>query len=382
MAPLGRQRRALGALTVVAALGVLGIACGARTGLPYPEPDAAIEDAGDDAAPVGCKPGQFTLAKARPTVMIVADRSGSMNNRFDANGSRWVVLGNALAKALPPVDPTMRLGLLMFPAAGARNSVSCALPGTVNLVPALNNVQPLVSTLKATTTGGGTPTADAIALAGKAVQAVRSARTARAMILATDGSPNCNSGLDPASCVCSDPGTNCRRDGSLCLDDKRTVDRINDFAVAGVPTYVIGLGNDASAATLDAMAIAGGRPQKSGPHRYYAVANQAELDAALVTVRDQVGACTYLTPSVPDAEGTIRLLIDGKVVPYDPTNGWVWVDQKNGEIVLAGAACDLVSNAPLNVVAEVSCGDDGGVDGAVDAKVDADGGDAGDASAD
>ncbi len=376
MASLGRKTRAAGAVSALA-LGVVAIACGARTGLPYPEPDASIQDAGDDAAPVACHPGNFTLAKARPAVMIVADRSGSMNTRFDANGSRWVVLGNALAKALPPVDATMQLGLLMFPATGARTSVTCSLPGAVNLVPALHNVQPLVSLLKSTTTGGGTPTADAIALAGKSVLALRSAKSARAMILATDGDPNCNTALDPDTCVCADPGQNCRRDGALCLDDKRTVDRINDFAVAGVPTYVIGIGSDAAAATLDAMAIAGGRPQKNGTHRYYAVSNASELDSALVTIRDQVGACTYLTPSVPDAQGNIRLLIDGKVIPFDPTNGWVWVDQKNGEIVLAGAACALVTNAPLNVVAEVSCGeDDAGADGASDATTDADATDA------
>lgn len=379
MSQLGTKTRVLG-VALASAVGLAAASCGARTGLPAPEPDASVVDAGDDAEAVKCHPGSFTLAKARPTVMLIADRSGSMNTRFSNAGSRWVVLASALGKALPPVDATMQLGLLMFPAVGtSRNDVSCGLPGAVNLLPALHNVQPLLSTLKATSASGATPTADAIALAGKALLNFRSAKSARAMVLATDGGPNCNSALDPKTCICADLGQNCRRDGSLCLDDQRTVDRLASFANQGVPTYVIGIGNDASAATLDAMAVAGGRPQANATHKYYGVTNETELDTALVTIRDQVGVCTYLTTSVPDETGTIRLYIDGKLVPYDAKNGWVWIDQRNGEIVLAGSWCDLVTSSPLNVVAEVSCGEDdagadadaAAVDGAIDATTDA-----------
>ncbi len=370
MSHLGTKIRAVRAASLVFASAIaLGAAsCGARTGLPAPEPDASF-DAGDDAT-VMCHPGSFTLAKARPAVMLVVDRSGSMNTLFSSAGSRWTVLGNALANALPPVDSTMQLGLLMFPAPGSsRNDVSCGLPSSVNLTPALHNVQTLLAKLKGTNAGGATPTADAIALAGKTISSMRTAKSARALVLATDGAPNCNSALDPKTCVCADQNLNCRQDGALCLDDGRTVDRIASFTSQGIPTFVIGIGSNTASATLDAMAIAGGRPQANASHKYYGAQNEVELDRALITIRDQVGVCTYLTTSVPDETGTIRLLIDGKPVPFDPQNGWVWIDRKNGEIVLAGAACDLVTNAPLNVVAEVSCGDDDA--GADDAGADA-----------
>ncbi|CAN5705080.1 hypothetical protein BH09MYX1_BH09MYX1_23830 [soil metagenome] len=372
MSQFGTKTRPV-ALALCATVAIFAASCGARTGLLAPELDASLADAGDDAAAVTCHPGSFTLAKARPAVMLVVDRSGSMNTRFSNAGSRWVVLGNALAKALPPADATMQLGLLMFPQAGSsRNDVSCGLPGSVNLLPALHNAQPLLTQLKATNAGGATPTADAIALAGKAILGVRSAKSARAMVLATDGGPNCNSGLDPRTCVCADLGQNCKRDGALCLDDQRTSSRIAGFYTSGVPTYVIGIGSDASASVLDAMAVAGGRPQTGAAHKYYGVTSESELDSALVTIRDQVGVCTYLTTSVPDETGTIRLLVDGKAIPYDKDDGWVFVDRRNGEIVLAGAACKLVTNSPLNVVAEVSCGDE-------DAGDDADAADARDA---
>ena len=228
MSHFGTTLRAAGAACGIAAALA---SCGARTGLLAPEPDASVIDAGDDAEAVKCHPGSFTLAKARPTVMFVVDRSGSMNTRFSSAGSRWAVLGKALASALPPVDPTMQIGLLVFPLAGSsRSDTSCGLPGAVNLLPALHNVQPLLGVLGSTGAGGATPTADAISLAGKALLGVRTAKSARAMVLATDGGPNCNSALDPATCVCADLGQNCRRDGALCLDDKRTVSRIAGFA--------------------------------------------------------------------------------------------------------------------------------------------------------
>jgi hypothetical protein len=211
-----------------------------------------------------------------------------------------------------------------------------------------------------------------------ALLSVRSSRSARAMVLATDGGPNCNGALNPQTCTCADLGAGCRRNANQCLDDVRTVARIASHANQGVPTYVIGIGNDAASATLDAMANAGGRPQ-SGAHRYYAATSEAELDAALVTIRDAVGACTYLTPSVPDAQGRISLTIDGKTVPFDAANGWTWSDQANGEIVLSGAACKLVSTAALNVVATVSCSEP---DAAGDAPDDAPADGAGDATGD
>src|SRR5437762_1333737 len=73
-----------------------GTGCGARTGLPYPEPPV---DAGLDA-PVGCTPGMFALVKAQPALLFVLDRSGSMGTRFSGVSSRWQILTGSLQLAL------------------------------------------------------------------------------------------------------------------------------------------------------------------------------------------------------------------------------------------------------------------------------------------
>ena len=333
---------------------VLLASCGARTGLLAPEPDAS--DAAD-AMPIGCMPGSFDLTRAQPSVMFVLDRSGSMGTRFSGPSTRWQVLTGGLTLALPSVDDTMQIGALLFPSTSG--DVSCSVTSTANIAPGLKHVSALLSLMRATRPGGSTPTADAIDVGAKALLAVRAASTARAIVLATDGGPNCNPKLDPNTCTCLD-NRGCKNRPSSCLDDARTVQRIATTAKLGLPTYVIGIQNPGETqnnAVLDAMADAGGRP-KAGMHHFYAATSEPELDAALVAIRDQLGSCTYLTTLGPNASGTITGLIDGKPVTFDPsaTTGWHWANQSNGEIVFAGDTCaQLASSSNPKIVAVVTC---------------------------
>jgi hypothetical protein len=178
------------------------------------------------------------------------------------------------------------------------------------------------------------------------------------LVLATDGAPDCNDELDPATCTCVGQGASCQP--TRCLDDARTVSRIAEAAATGIPTYVVGLQNGdggSLALVLDAMADAGQRPLVNQAYRYYAASSAADLDAAFVAIRDQVGSCTYLTRSVPDAGGTISVRLDGRELELDPSgaNGWTWADRDNGEIILAPATCTAAqAGAPL--IAELACG--------------------------
>jgi hypothetical protein len=84
------------------------------------------------------------------------------------------------------------------------------------------------------------------------------------------------------------------------------------------------------------MAPAGGRPRADGTESYYVADSETELGDAPSTIRDQVGACTFLTSSVPDPNGSIVLSLDGFEVPADQGT---WGNMANGEIVLLGDAC-------------------------------------------
>jgi hypothetical protein len=383
---------------VLAAGVLLATSCGARTGFDGLDGTSASgADGGDSGrdskagvdAAVACTPGSFTLDRADPAVMLVLDRSRSMAASFSSNGdSRWEVLTNALAASLPPVDNTMAIGALAYP--DSASTATCAVAGAPDLSPGLGQAAAVVSLMRTKGTGGATPTADAIDVGGNALLAVRAASTARTIVLATDGGPDCNAALDPSTCRCVS-GTSCNS-AERCLDDARTVTRIASFATQGVPSFVIGIasaGDSTNADVLDAMAVAGGRPQTGAAHRYYAATSASELEAALVAIRDQVGACTYLTRSVPNAAGTITVTLGGEVVPYDPsgTSGWKWAAQSNGEIVFLGDLCARVAQSGELPVVEVSCvpprdagrsdaadgdasdGNDAAVEGSADAEV-------------
>jgi hypothetical protein len=342
------------------------VACGARTALLAPD---GVADSGADAMPVGCTPGTFALSRAQPAAMFVLDRSGSMGRAFSGPASRWEVLTSGLSKALPAVDQTIAIGALMFPS--GTDTQSCSVSGTANFTPGIGHVAPLLALMTSTRPGGTTPTADAIDTAARSILAFRAATGARAMVLATDGSPNCNSALDPRTCTCIDAQT-CRR-ATQCLDDKRTVERIASYFAQGLPTYVLGIQNPGETqnnSVLDAMADAGGRP-KAGAHHFYAATSAAELDSALVAIRDQLGACTYLTTSVPSTDGTITVSVDGAFVPYDArgSTGWHWADRTNGEIVFAADVCARLS-AATSIQAHVTCD---AADAGADADADADG---------
>jgi hypothetical protein len=334
-------------------------------------PDAAVPeldagtDAGElDAGPVPCIPGHITLVKATPVVMLVLDRSRSMSTRFDGPTSRWQALIDGLAMSLPVVDQTMQLGALIFPMGDG--AFACIASLSVDFQPQKGNVDGILGKMRSLTPVGSTPTALAVDIAGDAVQLVRATKQGRALVLATDGAPDCNSSLDPTTCACvSNSGvTTGRCDPIRCLDDAHTVGEIAHFTDAGIPTYVIGIQSESDTTlvgVLNDMAKAGGRPQQNAATSYYAVSSRAQLDAALVAIRDQVGACVYLARSVPDRDEAMTVMLEGfGLVPYDPTgkSGWTWSDKTNGELVINGPACAaVISHASAAVLdAVVACG--------------------------
>lgn len=318
-------------------------------------PDAGqMVDAGTDAG-VPCTPGTLTLNRAVPVVMFVLDRSASMREPFSGR-SRWSALTEGLAKALPAVDQSIAIGALEFPGGGGFDA--CLVNPMVQLAPTRGNVTPLLTLMRNTQPSGATPTALAIDVGGAAVRTARAAGSARALVLATDGAPDCNSELDPRRCTCVGGGGLCT--ATRCLDDERTVSHIAAQTDAGIPTYVIGIqnvGETALVRTLNAMAVAGGRP-RPGTQRYYGVSSQDELDTALVAIRGQVGACVYLSTSVPEDDSRIEIDVAGRPVSFDPSGaeGWSWSDRRNGELEFHGKACEMViSSASAVITASVQC---------------------------
>lgn len=360
-----------GGAAVLGALGlVVATSCGTRTGLfveDMPSMDggrdgaaATSRDAAGDAPPdaVPCVPGRFDLTLARAQLMFVIDRSGSMDFALDRDEepapgqvSRWKALRDAFAAVLAPLEAEIDLGAKFYPESVADTNVArqgCYLDGAFVNAPGPNQLGALLQVFDTRSPFGGTPTSEATRMAADVLQGRRGA--ARTLIIATDGAPNCNPDLNRRTCVCT-VADGCGRQGAAvqCLDDARTVQTIRTIADADkIPVYVVGIGASTQAIygqTLDAMAVAGGRPRAATP-RYYPAQSQAELGSALTAIRDSVARCTYLTPSAPTDPDAITLEIGGVPVPRDVSrqNGWDWVDKDYGQLSLFGPACDDATN--------------------------------------
>jgi hypothetical protein len=226
------------------------------------------------------------------------------------------------------------------------NGSSCTTPTTVDLSPTTSSANRLLALFDATPPLGGTPTADALTVASRHLLELRTATSARAMILATDGAPNCNPALQNRFCTCtSTPITNPNCDAPThCLDDVRTVQSLAGLFRGGLPTYVIGLGSQLNmfAATLDQMALAGGVPRMGAGPRYYPANNQAELTTAFQRITSQLTRCTFLLNGL-GANDTFVVDVGGAAVAEGP-GGWEWLDRGNGELALRGVACDAAAN--------------------------------------
>jgi hypothetical protein len=281
--------------------------------------------------PKPCIDGTFSLSPAEPVVMMVLDRSGSMDALISPSQTRWEALVASLQATLPQVDQRMQLGGLAFPTS---TTDPCTVPPIAGIWPARGNVPLLVSNLSSLRPEGPTPTQSALQVASQVLRGRRASNSARAMVLATDGQPTCT--------------------GNPLPD---VLDELSRAARDGIPTYVIGIADDPSLRpALQAMAVAGARP-RPGALGFYSAQSPTELQLAFRTVRDQVGACSFLTNSVPDGDGGIRVTFEGLQVPVDQggSGGWRWTDRDNGELALVGSICDRAITRPSSLVVTVSC---------------------------
>ena len=301
-------------------------ACGAKTGLLVPDIGPDVSDAMDvadspdiiDVPPIfeSCVPGLFDFRRQTADVLFVIDRSGSMAWNLAGQTvppSRWSLLQNALNATLPSVQSTVSMGAVFFPQVPSDASdvtQQCQTLLSPDVALGLNHANDILQMFNTTMPVGGTPTFDALGVAQQVLESTAGRGDARFIVLATDGAPNCNGGLDQNTCVCTswdmmgNPNCPTSTDGSyLCLDDTRTVAEITPIAASGIPVYIIGIADSTDpqfVGVLNQMAVAGGRPNPAGPEQYYSVRNPGDLVAAFTTIQNAIARCVFVTPSRPD----------------------------------------------------------------------------------
>lgn len=273
-----------------------------------------------------CMPGgeRFTLSTAPADVLFVVDRSGSMTLRTLDGATRWNALVSAVRAVLPPLDASMSMGLIIFPDADA-----CMVPSSP-VVP----IAPMSAGRIATALAqrgpfqtAYTPTYAALQTAEQHLRTTPSTRR-RFIVLATDGAPNCGTG--PTQVISQ-------------IARIRTTYNVDTF-VLGIP------GGDLSLyPSLNTMAIAGGRA-RTGSIRFYDAGSTAQLEAALRSITSATRACTWRFATTPSRPDMVTVQFDGRIVPRDGTNGWIFTDGTNREIRFNGMSCAQVTDGTVRTV--------------------------------
>lgn len=349
-------------------------ACGASTGLEVPHVDAGMDapidggfDGGPDVPIDGCVPIERPLVPTRAEAMFVLDRSTSMGWALtgpDGTGAtRFAILSEALSATLPTYDTAIEMGGLLYPREAGD---ACSVDEIPPLPPVPMGAGALLAEVSSSFPGGRTPTAAGLRAVERYFSTHPDRSRARAVVLATDGAPNCNPTLDSVTCPCTGgaglPVGACSGDPQLCLDDARSIEVIAALADAGVPTYVVGIDGDPDPAlsrVLTSLAVAGGRPNPRDPElAYYPVNRREDLATAFDRIQASIVSCSLVLEGALVPGRDIIVSMDGVPLPRDTghVEGWDLAADVDQTVVLYGAACMRAQDGLHELTLEQPCG--------------------------
>ncbi|HVE83649.1 MAG TPA: adventurous gliding motility lipoprotein CglB [Myxococcales bacterium] len=354
-----------------------------------------------------------TALKAKPDLMLMVDKSGSMNLPIDPLDSRctsgcgtfaspcpsgcptrWSELTGAMHGFLSRYGGVARMGLTPFPGPYNAANPQCE-PGYVDVDVSGSNDVPselqatassIDSAIAALTPRDGTPTGSTLKILSTYTPLANPDRDDYVLLL-TDGLPNCN--LDnpytypDAGCRCTDPSTSVCSSSpkKLCLDQDATVEQIRGLAAAGVRIVVVGFGAETASgdgpAVLTAMGQAGGYTitcpggtdaecaggtcnlaDQTCSNTYYQAKDGAALSEALARLAQTLDPtpCLHVLPLEPSDPSFISVRVDGQPV-LRGTDTWAYLPPTattKPQVQLLGSLCDQAKASttlnPLDVV--------------------------------
>lgn len=309
-------------------------------------------DAGNDDVPDGCVKDEVKVSSPIPTVVMLIDQSGSMDQQF-GNGNRWNVLRDALIDKstgiISTLESKVRFGLALYTSVGGFGSdmppKTC--PIITAVPPALNNYAAITAKYLPDDWKGDTPTGESIEAAVKILDGV-SEEGPKVLVLATDGEPD--------TCADPNPGDQMGHDVARAL----SVSNVQNAFAKKITTYVISVGNEVGKDHLRAVANAGQglAVDVDTTNRYYLANDQAELAAAFDSIVAGVRSCVFtLNGTVAaDRADTGSVVLDGKFLIYSDKDGWRL--NSPSELELQGAACAaLKKSGDHDLKIDFPCGD-------------------------
>ncbi|HVZ33089.1 MAG TPA: vWA domain-containing protein, partial [Polyangiaceae bacterium] len=302
-----------------------------------------VIDAGD---PEPCESHSENSTPTIPQMLIVLDRSGSMNaNGNDQGTDRWGGSVQAVTQVTSAYDKRIDFGLMTFPAVvenpGLFDDTQCT-PGKVDVPIGPGTGSQIGSALGAMNADGRTPTAASLMAAldvlGQPQIGDGVVAAPRYVLLVTDGDPNCSGGNV--------------RNGVDATARQQTLAAITALAAAGVKTYVVGFqtAGTAFAQQLDMMAAAG----DTGETTHHSVESGADLSTTFEQIAAQVVSCSQQLENPVDDPTYVLVTVNGTARAFgNSSDGWT-LGTDSQTVTLTGAACDALQSG-AHVEVQVQC---------------------------
>jgi hypothetical protein len=290
------------------------------SGMTNPNPTAGTDQK-------NCGLETFMLERLPPDLLLVLDRSSSMNRKaMGSNNNLWMDAVAALDVTIMTTQDKVNWGLKMFPVPNG-----CNVPTGVE-VPiggmAHSSMLMSMNSMGYNMTGdGGTPTGDAIK-AGVAYLKTVMTKNPKYIVLTTDGEPTCpRSGAEPYA-----------------------LDAIRAAVADGYKVFVVGVAIGSTGHNvLNMMATLGGAPRMDPMYKYYPVANKDDLVKTLDQITTVASNCIFPLGKRPPNPDDVAVKISGVKVDRSDQNGWSYGPNMMS-IQLNGMACETVKMGNANNV--------------------------------
>jgi len=303
-----------------------------------------------------CASGNANTTPVTPTVWLVLDGSGSMNEEFDNDSSRWDALRSSLMDAdglVARLERNVRFGMVLY---GGIDEEDQTMPNMcVNLVtvqPELNNFATLDAQLPAEEPGGWTPTDRALEHVVANLPVVNTAAPDADngpiyVILATDGAPNdrCGGEQDQMG------GQGMGGGGLDPVVAMRVIAAVQNGVQMGMHMFIISLAGDDDDLQQHLEQVATVTDNKLPP---FVPATREDLIATLEQIVGNASCQIQLEGTVVDGkECQGEVLLNGTTLACNSDNGWRLMNAST--VQLTGTACNDFLGAQSLVTARFPC---------------------------